>query len=190
MVGSCPSLGLIQDSCSEGQAGKHIILGQQSCGNSVCGFHQIHSGFSFTAPRSPPNTAGITPQKYLRYTSACFPVSPPKQPPVKCVIVSFSMKEKLFLSLTGSQLFANHQSNLSEAKGDESPHTTSTAAEAPGRSYTTLHLVTCCLTAGVFPAGVFVVCFCFACAFFVRFWFGFVKTVLLFKSLHSHAWRD
>lgn len=104
MVGSCPSLGLIQDSCSEGQAGKHIILGQQSCGNSVCGFHQVHSGFSFTAPRSPPNTAGITPQKYLRYTSACFPVSPPKQPPVKCVIVSFSMKEKLFLSLTGSQL--------------------------------------------------------------------------------------
>lgn len=142
----------------------------------------------FTAPRSPPNTAGFTHQKYLIYTSACFPVSPPKQPPVKCIIVSFSMKEKLFLSLTGSQLLQTRA--ISHARGNEWPHTTSTAAEAPGRSYTILHRVTCCPTAGAFPGGVFVVCFHFACAFFVRFWFGFVKTVLLFKSLHYHAWRD
>lgn len=41
------------------------VLGQQSCGNSVWVFHQIHPGFSFTAPKSCPSTAGLTHQKYL-----------------------------------------------------------------------------------------------------------------------------
>lgn len=95
------TLGLIQGSCSKGQSGKqikHIILGQQSCGNSVLwlGFHQIHSGFSFNRTRIlPKHCWNHTPEFSLH--QCLLPSIPTEIISSKSIRVSFSVKEGVFL---------------------------------------------------------------------------------------------
>lgn len=149
---------LLQD-----HSGKLIILGQQSCDNSVCGFHQIHSGFSFTAPRSSSNTAGITHQKHLLITSACFQYPHQNSLQWKSMIVSLSVKEKVFLSRIGSQLL--------QTTAIPPPPLLLGHQEDPTLS-TALLLITFCPTAGDSLVGGFVVCFSFA--------FGSFRLVLVF----------
>lgn len=115
--------GLVQGSCSEGQAGKHIILGQQSRANSVCVPPNPLRPLIYSTQMLPKLCWNHTPEiLYLLYTSTCFPVSSQKQPPAKSIIVSFSMKEKVFLSLMGSQLLQTRAIPLKPGEmGDLTP---------------------------------------------------------------------